>query len=92
MAINHGDFVWQEVIRTQSVLKPLINPDHCIETLWISIMCHTDLSLHTFRWNSNSGYRPHARSNAKRERGPGRSGTLEHEAPSVALASSDTQG
>ncbi|OAG02414.1 uncharacterized protein CC84DRAFT_1220740 [Paraphaeosphaeria sporulosa] len=40
--------------------------DHCIETLRISIMCQADLSLYTFKWDSNDEYRPHAKSNSKR--------------------------
>ena len=41
--------------------------DHCIETLRISIMCQADLSLYTFRWDTEDENRPHAKSNSKRQ-------------------------
>jgi hypothetical protein len=42
-------------------------PDHCIETLRISIMCQADLSLYTFTWRTAHDNRPKSKSDSKRQ-------------------------
>ncbi|OCL09074.1 hypothetical protein AOQ84DRAFT_291950, partial [Glonium stellatum] len=41
--------------------------DHCLETLRLSLMCNADLSLYTFRWDSENATRPLPKSNSSRK-------------------------
>lgn len=43
-----------------------LSPDHCIETLRISLMCSADISLYTFHWQEPHATRPSTKTASER--------------------------